>query len=78
MSEADSKPRGNRPKSHRCVDQGMDLDAAMRAAVASHQSGDLRQAETLYRQVLNRHPRHVDAQHLLGVLAHQTGRQASP
>jgi predicted O-linked N-acetylglucosamine transferase (SPINDLY family) len=38
-----------------------------------HQAGRLVDAERLYRQVLQREPRHPDALHLLGVLAHQVG-----
>jgi tetratricopeptide (TPR) repeat protein len=38
-----------------------------------HQRGELAQAGALYRQVLQAEPRHVDALHLLGVVAAQTG-----
>ncbi|REK05447.1 MAG: tetratricopeptide repeat protein [Planctomycetota bacterium] len=47
---------------------------AFQAAFAHHQAGRLREAETLYRQVLQGQPGHVDALHLLGVLAHQCGQ----
>jgi tetratricopeptide (TPR) repeat protein len=43
-------------------------------ALRHHQSGDLPDAESLYRQILLVEPRHVEARHLLGALAHQTGR----
>ncbi len=43
-------------------------------AVQYHQAGNLRQAEPLYRQVLQAAPQHPDALHLLGVVAYQTGR----
>jgi tetratricopeptide (TPR) repeat protein len=43
-------------------------------ALRHHQSGDLTQAESLYRQILLVDPHHVEAMHLLGALAHQTGR----
>jgi len=43
-------------------------------AVRLHQSGRLQDAERSYRQVLARDPRHADSLHLLGVLAHQVGR----
>jgi protein O-GlcNAc transferase len=42
-------------------------------AVRLHQSGNLAQAEALYRQILQADPRHAPALHLLGSLAHQTG-----
>jgi predicted O-linked N-acetylglucosamine transferase (SPINDLY family) len=45
------------------------LDHAMRC----HQHGNLAQAEQLYLQILQADPQHVDALHLLGVLAQQRG-----
>ena len=42
-------------------------------AVEHHQSGRLRVAEEIYRQILQSEPNHADAIHLLGVLAHQQG-----
>jgi len=42
-------------------------------ALRSHQSGDLRQAEPLYRQILQADPSHADAHHLLGLIGYQTG-----
>jgi tetratricopeptide (TPR) repeat protein/ubiquinone/menaquinone biosynthesis C-methylase UbiE len=43
-------------------------------ALTLHQRGQLAEAERLYRQVLSRHPDHLDALNLLGVLALQGGR----
>jgi tetratricopeptide (TPR) repeat protein len=43
-------------------------------ALQHHQGGNLRQAELLYRQILQINPRHANARHLLGVIAHQVGR----
>ncbi len=45
----------------------------LREAVQCHQRGDLEQAETLYRRVLQSDPRQPDAVHFLGLIAHQTG-----
>lgn len=42
-------------------------------ALGFHQAGRLQEAEQLYRQVLEVEPRHPEALHLLGVLAHHTG-----
>ncbi len=39
-----------------------------------HQAGRLNEAERLYLQILKIDPRHADALHFLGVLAHQIGR----
>jgi predicted O-linked N-acetylglucosamine transferase (SPINDLY family) len=44
------------------------------AALRHHQGGRFVDAEQLYAQILQSDPRHADALHLLGVLAHQTGR----
>jgi tetratricopeptide (TPR) repeat protein len=46
---------------------------AMAAAIAHHRAGRLDQAERLYRQVLQGHPGHLEALHLLGVVAFQAG-----
>jgi predicted O-linked N-acetylglucosamine transferase (SPINDLY family) len=43
-------------------------------ALRHHQAGELHQAELLYRQVLEREPRHADALHMFGVIARQVGR----
>lgn len=52
----------------------MTLQQAFELALGHHQSGRLAEAEALYRQVLAAEPRHADALHMLGVLAHQVGR----
>jgi predicted O-linked N-acetylglucosamine transferase (SPINDLY family) len=43
-------------------------------AAALHMQGRLTEAETLYRDILRRDPRHFDAMHLCGVVALQTRR----
>src|SRR6476646_1174580 len=43
-------------------------------AVALHPRGRLQEGEHHYRQVLARDPGHAASLHLLGVLAHQAGR----
>lgn len=53
-----------------------DLTDALRRAAAHHQRGELREAEALYRQVLDRQPGNFDALHLYGVLLHQRGQPA--
>jgi predicted O-linked N-acetylglucosamine transferase (SPINDLY family) len=46
----------------------------LQSALASHQAGQLQQAEALYRQALAAAPANPDALHLLGVLCYQSGR----
>ncbi|RJQ51598.1 MAG: tetratricopeptide repeat protein, partial [Nitrospiraceae bacterium] len=43
-------------------------------ALQHYQSGNLKQAEMVCRQILDRQPEHSDTWHLLGVIAHQLGR----
>ena len=43
-------------------------------ALAHHRSGRLQEAETLYDEILRADPGHTEANHLLGVIASQTGR----
>jgi protein O-GlcNAc transferase len=49
------------------------LDSLMAQAQALHRGGRIAQAETIYREVLRRSPRHFDALHSLGMLAFQAG-----
>lgn len=53
----------------------MDIQGTLQEAMAHHQAGRHAEAEALYRQVLARVPKHPDALHLLGVLAHHSGNQ---
>ncbi len=52
----------------------MTLQQAIEQGLKHHAAGQYRLAHELYAQVLAFDPNNVDAQHLLGVLAHQTGR----
>lgn len=47
---------------------------AMAHALQLHQAGRLRKAEAIYRQIIQKQPDHADAQHLLGLVYHQTGQ----
>jgi protein O-GlcNAc transferase len=49
----------------------------LRAALEHHAAGRLPEAESLYRQVLTKDPRNIDALHFLGAIAHQRGDQAT-
>jgi tetratricopeptide (TPR) repeat protein len=55
-------------------DQSHQGQAMFGEALRHHQSGSWKEAERLYREVLAQESTHIDALHLLGVLAHQTGR----
>ena len=46
----------------------------LQSALQHHQSGNLHRAELLYRQILQIDSRHADALHLLGLIAHQVGK----
>ena len=50
------------------------ISEAFSIAVQHHQAGRLQTAEQIYRQILAADPDQAQAWHLLGVIAHQTGR----
>lgn len=50
-------------------------DSLLQRAIQHHQAGCLTAAEQLYRTILQEHPHHFDALHLLGVVAIQQGEQ---
>jgi len=50
------------------------ISQAFQQAIEFHQAGHLPQAETCYLQILQIDPHHLDALHLLGLLAHELGR----
>jgi tetratricopeptide (TPR) repeat protein len=52
----------------------VDLHGMCDRAIAFHQRGQLAEAERIYRQILELDPHHADSLHLLGVMAHQVGR----
>ena len=45
----------------------------LQQAIGHHQAGELQQAAVLYQQILASQPKHADANHLLGLIAHQCG-----
>ncbi len=53
-----------------------DVKLLLSQAVACHQGGRLAEAERLYRQVLETHPRQFDSLHLLGIIHSQRGDHA--
>lgn len=53
--------------------QTVTLAQALDIALQHQQSGDLRRAEEIYRQILTADPNHADALQLLGTIAFQTG-----
>jgi len=52
----------------------MDLQRTFEAAVAHHRAGRIREAESLYRQILQSNPSHADSLQMLSLAAHQAGR----
>lgn len=51
-----------------------DLRAALEQALHLHQSGNLKQAESVYGKILQQHPGQPDALNLLGTMANQVGQ----
>jgi hypothetical protein len=45
------------------------IEKTLRQAIAAHQKENLKEAERLYRAVLEFHPQHPDANHNLGLIA---------
>ena len=52
---------------------GQNLQALFQDGLRAHQAGQLPDAEAAYRRVLGLVADHADANHLLGVIAHQAG-----
>jgi tetratricopeptide (TPR) repeat protein len=50
------------------------ISEALAIAIQHHQAGRLEAAERIYRQILAAEPNQADAWHLLGVMAHQSGK----
>ena len=50
------------------------IPEAVELGLAHHRAGQLQQAETIYRQVLQANPQHAGAAHLWGLVALQVGR----
>jgi tetratricopeptide (TPR) repeat protein len=49
------------------------VEELLQTAVNFHNAGNLQKAETLYRKILENHPKNHNVLHLLGFLAHQLG-----
>jgi len=50
------------------------VEQALRAAMALHRGGEMADAETLYRRIVETFPEHAEALHFLGLLVRQRGR----
>ena len=55
-------------------EQTLSLQQAIDLAVQHHNAGRLSEAESLYQQILQSNPSQPVALHLLGVIAHQVGK----
>jgi len=54
-----------------------DVERTFDNAVALHKAGRLDEAQRAYRNILGSYPSHVDALHLLGVAAYQSGQSGA-
>lgn len=54
-----------------------DIRQSLELAIRHHGAGDLSRAEGIYQQILEADPNQPDALHLLGVIAHQVGKNDS-
>jgi predicted O-linked N-acetylglucosamine transferase (SPINDLY family) len=54
----------------------MSIEQALAVGIEHHDAGRLRQAESIYRQILSHAPEHAEALRMLGLLAFQVGRAA--
>jgi tetratricopeptide (TPR) repeat protein len=52
----------------------MTLQQQFESGLSHHRAGRLAEAEAFYQQVLAQNPQHIGALHLLGAIAHQSGR----
>ena len=52
------------------------ISQTLQIALKHHQAGQLREAESLYHQILQEDPGHSDALNLSGLIAHQTGNNS--
>ena len=71
--EANSQPAADPSENSSPATPPSDVPEMMQAAVGHHSAGRIQEAESIYRQVLERNPDVPDAVHLLGVVCHQTG-----
>ena len=55
-------------------EQTLTIQQAVDLAVQHHQAGNLPEAESIYQQILQAEPNQPVAMHLLGVIAHQSGK----
>ncbi len=51
----------------------MNVKQILKDAIAKHRGGDLGAAESLYKQILEKEPKHPNTLNFLGVLKGQTG-----
>ncbi len=68
------KPQRRRQADNSAVTQARSTIDELNSAIQFHRAGELEQAESLYRAVLQREPHNANALHLLGVIAQQCHR----
>ncbi|MDY6839505.1 MAG: sulfotransferase [Thermodesulfobacteriota bacterium] len=60
----------------RRISQNQTIDSKMKEATEKYQRGELENAENIYKEILQIDPRHADALHQLGLIAHDKGDAA--
>ena len=68
------KPSNAKPVTSFTKEQEEEINKAFSMALGLHQEGKLQSAESLYKEIINIHPRHADAYHMLGAMAQQIGQ----
>jgi len=72
----ESQRVGEAGSEHSKKHQNADIDQRILAARKQHKEGQIAEAEAVYLDILNNHPEHAEARHLLGVVCLQRGKLA--
>ena len=71
MKKIKSLKKKQQTKQVNPITQSSTIKKEIQLAFQHHQAGELQQAETIYRQILQKQPNNIDALYLLGLMANQ-------